>query len=388
MLFSFAYVSYVLAELWHISGIITLLTCSIVMANYAWYNLSPQGKQSSVVIFKFLGFLAECFVFSYLGLTFFSYKTFDWSTELIMVEFVIILIGRALGTFGLVSLLKCCGYEKNNPRRITWKELTFIWYAGLIRGAIAFGLVLRIDIGLPNRSVIVTTCLTLVVVSTIFFGSTVGLLGKFLFSDSTEKKEEAEVIAEEASDNQSMSSHSSLSSRSSVSSKSSQVYQPLLHYNEKSESAGSQSQLDESKDAKQKKKTTCADYFKRFDQFIMRPILIHKYEKDKDSRAREFYEMFQEDGPALRKIFNEQQKTHQLATPSGMSQKGSDHGKDDMLKAAKTVLFKRRASRRGTEDGLDHGSNRGSKTSNRGSFTSGLIVPTINEDKLEEEENL
>lgn len=310
MVFSFAYVSYVLAELWHLSGIITLLTCSVMMANYAWYNLSPQGKQSSVVIFKFLGFLAECFVFSYLGLTFFSYKTYDWSTELIIVEFVIILIGRALGTFGLVGLLKCFGYEKNNARKITWKELAFIWYAGLIRGAIAFGLVLRIDTSLPNRSVIITTCLSLVVISTVFFGSTVGVLGKCLFSDSPEKKEE-EVVEEDQND-VSMSSNSSFSSKSSVSSKSSQVYQPLLHYNERvSESAKSESAHQE-KDNKQKNKTTCADYLKRFDQLIMRPILIHKYEKDKDSRAREFYEMFQEDGPTLRKLFNEQQKAHNL----------------------------------------------------------------------------
>jgi len=76
IIFTLAYISYVLAELWHLSGIITLLTCSIMMANYSWYNLSPQGKQSSVVIFQFLGTLAEAFVFSYLGLTFFSYRAF------------------------------------------------------------------------------------------------------------------------------------------------------------------------------------------------------------------------------------------------------------------------------------------------------------------------
>jgi NhaP-type Na+/H+ or K+/H+ antiporter len=135
------------------------------------------------VIFKFLGFLAECFVFSYLGLTFFSYKSFEWSSELIVVEFLVILIGRFLGTFGLIGLLKLCGYEKHDAKRITWKELGFIWYAGLIRGAIAFGLVLRIDKDMQNRGVIVTTCLTLVVFTTIFFGSTVGVLGKCLFHD-------------------------------------------------------------------------------------------------------------------------------------------------------------------------------------------------------------
>lgn len=41
MMFSFAYVCYVVAELWHLSGIIALLTCSVMMANYTWYNLSP-----------------------------------------------------------------------------------------------------------------------------------------------------------------------------------------------------------------------------------------------------------------------------------------------------------------------------------------------------------
>jgi NhaP-type Na+/H+ or K+/H+ antiporter len=43
----------------------------------------------------------------------------------------------------------------------------------MIRGAVAFGLVLRIDEEVGNRSVIVTTALTLVVFTTIVLGSTV-----------------------------------------------------------------------------------------------------------------------------------------------------------------------------------------------------------------------
>ena len=56
-----------------------------------------------------------------------------------------ILLGRGCGVFVLMGLLKMCGYEKNDEDRLKWSELLFIWYAGLIRGAIAFGLVLRID---------------------------------------------------------------------------------------------------------------------------------------------------------------------------------------------------------------------------------------------------
>ena len=49
----------------------------------------------------------------------------------------------------------------------------FISYAGLIRGAVAFGLVLRIDKSVENRPVIVTTALSLVVFTTVLLGSTV-----------------------------------------------------------------------------------------------------------------------------------------------------------------------------------------------------------------------
>lgn len=72
-------------------------------------------------------------------------------------------------------------------------EICFVYYAGLIRGAIAFGLVLRLDDSVVNRKVIVTTCLTLVIFTTVFFGSTVGLLGKCLLNKKkTEIEDEGE----------------------------------------------------------------------------------------------------------------------------------------------------------------------------------------------------
>ena len=174
------------------------------MAHYAWYSLSPQGKQTSTIVFQFLGFLAEGFVFSYLGLTFFSYKKMPFSFELIQIECLIIMTGRLMGTLGLIGFLKLFDYEKDHPTPITFKELTFIWYAGMIRGAIAFGLVLRIGSEFENRNVIVTTCLTLVLFTTIIFGSTVGLLSKCLFSKPSEDLNAKDVQAED--DNSSVSS--------------------------------------------------------------------------------------------------------------------------------------------------------------------------------------
>ena len=145
-----------------------------------------------------------------------------FSPSLIGYLIFVTIVGRGCSTIGLVSLLKLCGYEKNNPLRLTFSELAFMWYAGLIRGAIAFGLVLRIDGSFAGRDLIVTTCLSLVVFTTIFFGSTVGLISTCLFADKEKKsKQEREAdasreigqmengVEDDASDASSVSSHRS-----------------------------------------------------------------------------------------------------------------------------------------------------------------------------------
>lgn len=146
------------------------------------------------MVFSVLGFGAEAFVFSYLGLTFFSYSNFYWSWHLIVTQLIIILVGRVFGTFGLIGLLKlvCC-----HKPRVSWTELLYIWYAGLIRGAIAFGLVLRIPETEPERPVIVTTSLTLVIFTTIIFGSTMPLVSKWLLPAPNAMDEEDENTPDE-----------------------------------------------------------------------------------------------------------------------------------------------------------------------------------------------
>ena len=65
---------------------------------------------------------------------------------------------------------------------------------------------------------------------------------------------------------------------------------------------------------KKKEKGTCAQYIKRFDQLILRPLLIHKFEKDKEARAKEFYEMFLDHGDEVRKMY-QKEKTRQKSLP-------------------------------------------------------------------------
>jgi NhaP-type Na+/H+ or K+/H+ antiporter len=83
---------------------------------------------------------------------------------------------------------RLCKYKSG----IRFKDLVFISYAGLIRGAVAFGLVLRIDHEIENRRVIITTALALVVFTTVFLGSTVATASKCLFGKEIEEKKRLE----------------------------------------------------------------------------------------------------------------------------------------------------------------------------------------------------
>ena len=246
IIFCIAYMAYVTAELAAMSGIIALLTSGVVMAHYAWYSLSSQGQHGSYLVFQTLGLLMQAFIFSYLGVSFFSFASLDWSPALILVMFGIVIIGRMGGTVGLIGLLRLCGYDSG----IAWKEVFFIGYAGLIRGAIAFGLVLRIDGGdVQHRSVIVTTCLTLVVFTTVFFGATVGSMQAFLFP----KEHLQEDVDSHASE------HSA-----------------ALHPNEEKEEADG----DQGSTRTSRKLGCCLRTWVKLDEWILRDLLIYNYKPE------------------------------------------------------------------------------------------------------------
>lgn len=103
----------------------------------------------------------------------------DWSWQFILIEMAICMIARFVGTVCFLYSTAICRHR----RQVSFKQLLFIWYGGLIRGAIAFGLVLRLDATLVQEKhlqVITTTALTLVVSSTFIFGSTIQIVQKLL----------------------------------------------------------------------------------------------------------------------------------------------------------------------------------------------------------------
>ena len=68
LLLCFVYLPYALAEGIHLSGIMSILFCGIVMSQYTHYNLSPVTQITMQQTMRTLSFVCESMVFAYLGI--------------------------------------------------------------------------------------------------------------------------------------------------------------------------------------------------------------------------------------------------------------------------------------------------------------------------------
>jgi sodium/hydrogen exchanger 8 len=103
----FAYSSYFAAEVFGLSGIMSLFFCSIALAHYNYYNLSHATQHATHLYFKSVAQVCDTFVFAYLGITIgvsidpSSGYTLTWSLPLIGLTLILCLVGRAANVFPL-----------------------------------------------------------------------------------------------------------------------------------------------------------------------------------------------------------------------------------------------------------------------------------------------
>ena len=187
----FAFISYTLAEEMGLSSIVTLLFCGMFMSNYAFYNLSFQGREESSVVSRMLSNIAEAFVFTYLGLTLITYIQHSLSISFIIIELFVVIFGRIFSIFFLCYLMKIFGVHSFKMKT---SQKGIMSCAGSIRGAIAFGLAISIDTSNKlHKEILVTSTLILVFFTTIVLGAMmpllINLMKKLDFDDDNNNNE-------------------------------------------------------------------------------------------------------------------------------------------------------------------------------------------------------
>jgi len=175
LMLCFVYSPYALAEGVHLSGIMAILFCGLVMSHYTHYNLSPVTQITMQQTMRTLAFVCESCIFAYLGLGIFSFPH-QFEISLVVWALVLVLAGRALNIFPL-SLL--C--NKFRSHQITKRMMVIMWFSGL-RGAIAYALSLHLEFKEETRKVLVTTTLVVVLFTTIVLGGGTMPLMKYLES--------------------------------------------------------------------------------------------------------------------------------------------------------------------------------------------------------------
>ncbi|GFP93417.1 sodium/hydrogen exchanger 2 [Phtheirospermum japonicum] len=173
-----AYLSYMLAELFYLSGILTVFFCGIVMSHYTWHNVTENSRVTTKHTFATLSFVAETFIFLYVGMDALDIEKWrvvsDSPKTLVSVSATLlglVLAGRAAFVFPLSFLINLT----KKTEKIGFKQQVTIWWAGLMRGAVSMALAYNQftragHTQLRGNAILITCTITVVLFSTVVFG--------------------------------------------------------------------------------------------------------------------------------------------------------------------------------------------------------------------------
>ena len=100
-----SYSTFLFAEVLGLTGIVAVLFCGICQAHYTYNNLSEESRAITKQFFGLLNFMAENFIFSYIGVSMFTFPKHKFDPGFIFGSFVAIILGRGLNVYPISLLL-------------------------------------------------------------------------------------------------------------------------------------------------------------------------------------------------------------------------------------------------------------------------------------------
>ena len=169
-----AYGSFLLAEHFHASGIISALCAGLAVGGIGWARfVSEQGRDRLSSAWEYFAFLANSFVFILIGMNVADLPIATSSAVAAVSAILLVLAGRALAIYPLAAL-----FELSRWRLPAAYQHTLFW--GGLRGALALALALAVPASVPERGAIIVTAFLVVAFSILVQGLTMPWLIKRL----------------------------------------------------------------------------------------------------------------------------------------------------------------------------------------------------------------
>ncbi|XP_063809137.1 sodium/hydrogen exchanger 7 isoform X2 [Pseudophryne corroboree] len=170
LFFLLSWSTFLLAEACSFTGVVAVLFCGITQAHYTYNNLSPESRDRTKQLFEVLHFLAENFIFSYMGLALFTFQKHVFSPIFIIGAFIAVFVGRAAHVYPLSFFLNL-----GRRHKIGWNFQHMMMFSGL-RGAMAFALSIRDTATYAHEMMFSTTLLIVFFTVWIIGGGTTPML--------------------------------------------------------------------------------------------------------------------------------------------------------------------------------------------------------------------
>jgi CPA1 family monovalent cation:H+ antiporter len=148
-----AYGTYLLADAFHLSGIIATVTAGVILGNLGpGRALTDTGADAIDTVWEFLAYLLTAVVFLLIGLAITPARLLGAVVPIAWVV-VAMLVGRAIVVYGLLGLGSRLAPLPGLASVVPSRWLHVLFWAGL-RGAVAMAMALALPVDLPQRALL------------------------------------------------------------------------------------------------------------------------------------------------------------------------------------------------------------------------------------------
>ncbi|XP_028407728.1 probable Na(+)/H(+) antiporter nhx-9 [Dendronephthya gigantea] len=179
------YMSYLTAELFHFSGIISIVTCAIVMKSYVEANISQKSRIPMKYFMKMASGLSDTIIFMMLGVVLFEHEL-EFHASFVFLTIFFIFVYRCVGVVLLTWLANKLRLNKLG------KVDQFIMAYGGLRGAVSFSLATVLDDEnvADKKEILITTTIAVVFFTVFVQGITIKPLVNLLKVKRSVKRKE------------------------------------------------------------------------------------------------------------------------------------------------------------------------------------------------------